>query len=84
MEQDYFQIYNKVLKYVQKLINDPDCSCEYQHFGCSTMEYRHGHKILDNLLKLEKIQDLDDSVLKTGCEKYLYINQYVKTISEIK
>lgn len=81
---DAFKKYKMVLKYAQSLIDNIDCSCEYQHFGCSTMELRHGRKIINNLLKLEKLEDLDDSVLETGYEDYLYAYQYINTLTALE
>lgn len=82
---DKFKQYQRVIRHAKELMvsGAGDCSCEYSHFGCSTMEFRHGAGILDNILKLKRVDDLTDKVLVTGCEPYLYKNQFKTKLNEL-
>jgi len=65
--------YNRVLKYANSLMSSCDCSCEFNHYNCSTMRNRHGHAIMSNVLGCleEGGERISDKVLVTGCIPFL-------------
>jgi hypothetical protein len=82
--KDKFTTLKKVIEHALDLTVAGDCSCEFQHYGCEEMESRHGYGILRNIINLKKLGDLNDNILKTGCEEFLYEWQYAETIDKIK